>query len=125
MSKGIGRLLGMMCVWLAMATSAWAIPPFWKEWQDKYLTGNPNAEFVKAATAAKCDVCHQKGMPKKLRNEYGDAVNKFVTKNGAAGLGVHALRAYVRQGLDDAAKELSSTSETFGKRIENGQLPGG
>jgi hypothetical protein len=111
----------------AIGTSAWAIPPFWKEWTEKYVDGNPNANFVQAANAAKCDVCHQAGKPKKLRNEYGDAVNKFATKKGFDAVKAVPAngQAYIRGALNKAEFEKSKADETFGKRIENGQLPGG
>ena len=59
--------------------SASALPPFNKEWMGKYKEGSNNAKFVEAVDTAKCNVCHA-GESKKMKNDYGKAVGKFLTK---------------------------------------------
>ena len=69
------------CLVLLMVAVAWsmqsasALPPFNKEWVAKYNPGDKNAAFAEA----KCNVCHA-GESKKMRNEYGKAVGKYLTK---------------------------------------------
>src|SRR6185436_18458224 len=62
-----------------LAPSASALPPFNKEWMAKYKEGSKNGKFVEAVDSAKCNVCHA-GESKKMKNEYGKAVGKFLTK---------------------------------------------
>src|SRR6266436_738608 len=60
-----------VCVVVCLLAAAWsmqsasALPPFNKEWMDKYNEGKKNAAF----TEAKCNICHA-GESKKMKNEY-------------------------------------------------------
>jgi hypothetical protein len=125
--KRVGLLasLGFLLV-TAVPDLAVAVIPFSKEWTAKYVDGNANKEFVAAARAAKCNVCH-KGLTKKEHNEYGLALKKHITKKGYEALKDKPADAvkYIQDGLDSAAKEKNAAGKTFGEVIKEGKLPGG
>ena len=105
--------------------TASALPPFNKEWIGKYVTDNPDANFVAAAGIAKCNVCH-KGTSKKDHNEYGLALKKFITKKGydaVKGNPAMALK-YITDGLAAGEAEKNSAGKAFGELIKEGKLPG-
>lgn len=117
-------MLGLVAiVWCV--NSASALPPFNKEWRAKYVEGNSNAKFVEAVEAAKCNVCHQ-GTSKKEHNEYGKAVQKYMTKakyneikdDEAAG------KKYILEGLQKAEGEKGGNGKTYGEMLKAGTLPG-
>jgi hypothetical protein len=125
--KKVCVMLVLGCVALALTVSpALALPPFNKEWQAKYVEGNPNANFVDAVGTAKCNVCHM-GKSKKDKNEYGKAVGKYLTKDEYNKIksDADAAKKYIDAGLDKAATEKSASGQTFGDLIKAGQLPGG
>jgi hypothetical protein len=113
-------------LFIFLADSASALLPFSNEWKAKYVTGNANKEFVDAAAAAKCNVCH-KGVSKKEHNEYGLALKKHITKKGYEALKDKPAAAtkYIQDGLDAAEKEKNAAGRTFGELIKEGKLPGG
>jgi hypothetical protein len=106
-------------------SSASALPPFSKEWVGKYVTGNPSKEFVAAADAARCNVCHA-GASKKEHNEYGQAVKKYITKNGYNAVkGIPAAAAkYIQDGITAAEGDTNAAGQKFGELIKAGKLPG-
>ena len=118
-------LLGGIVVSLT-AGSALALPPFSKEWAAKYVEGNSNKAFTDAVATAKCNVCHE-GTSKKMKNEYGKAVGKFLTKADFDAVKADAEKAkkFIDEGLTKAEAEKSSSGKTFGELIKAGMLPGG
>jgi hypothetical protein len=118
--------VGLLLV-MSRPDSASALLPFSLEWKAKYVTGNANKEFVDAAAAAKCNVCH-KGVSKKEHNEYGLALKKHVTKKEYETLKAAnpaAAAKYIQDGLDAGEKEKNAAGKTFGDVIKEGKLPGG
>jgi len=103
-----------------------ALPPFSKEWKGKYVEGNGNAKFVEAATTANCNVCHV-GTDRKMRNAYGMAVSKYLTKAKFQEIkdDVEVSKKYILDGLDKAAAEKNDSGKTYGELIKAGQMPGG
>lgn len=117
-------LLGAFVVALTVG-SASALPPFNKEWTAKYVEGNSNKAFTEAVGTAKCNVCHE-GTNKKMKNEYGKAVGKHLTKADFEAVKADAEKAkkYITDGLAKAEAEKSSGGKTFGELIKDGKLPG-
>jgi len=107
--------------------SASALPPINLAWKAKYVEGNSNAAFVEAAKTANCKVCH--GEDKKVRNDYGKAVGKFLTKAKITDMkkagDEEGTKKYILEGLQKAESEKSSSGKTYGDLIKAGQLPGG
>jgi len=110
---------GLGVVWLPAAS---ALPPFNKEWMAKYNPGDSNATFKEA----KCNVCHA-GESKKMKNEYGKAVGKYLTKAkyNAIKEDQAAAQKFIAEGLEKAAADKASGGQTFGELIKAGKLPGG
>jgi hypothetical protein len=106
--------------------SASALPPFNKEWMAKYKDGSKNAKFVEAVETAKCNVCHQ-GESKKMRNEYGKAVGKYLTKAKYNEIkdDEAAAKKYILEGLQKAEGEKNGGGKSYGDVMKAGTLPGG
>ncbi len=111
---------------LAHVQSVQATDAFKKEFEQKYVKKEPGSDAEKALTAAfqkaKCNTCHV-GTTKKVRNDYGKALNQFITKKDIKD------KDKIQHALDEVAKLKSkpddATSPTFGELIEQGKLPGG
>jgi hypothetical protein len=102
--------------------SASALPPFNKEWVAKYNPGDKNAAFAEA----KCNVCHA-GESKKMKNEYGKAVGKYLTKAKYNEIKEDeaAAKKYIAEGLQKAEGEKGGAGKSYGEMIKAGKLPGG
>ena len=102
--------------------SASALPPFNKEWVAKYNEGDKNAKYVEA----KCNVCHE-GTSKKMKNEYGKVVGKYLTKAKYNEIKEDeaAAKKYILEGLQKAEGEKSKSGKSYGELLKAGQLPGG
>ena len=85
--------------------SAYAVKPFLDEFMKKY----PD---VKAAADKKCNVCHE-GTDKKMRNEYGKALNAHLKKGDAKDT------AKINAAFETVAKENAK----FGDNLKAGKLP--
>lgn len=108
------------------AAPAEAIAPFGLRWRQKYLTDNKNEEFVKAARAANCKICHvATDKENKENNEYGKTVGKFLTKAEFEKLNTNleASKKYILEGLEKADAEKAADGATYGERIKAGKLP--
>ncbi len=110
---------------------AFAVAQFKKEFDEKYVKKDSNVAaekgFAEAVTTAKCLVCHGKNAAgkedKKVRNAYGKALNKLLTKKDKDD------KEKIRAALEKVAGEKSDPSKpdspTFGELIKAGKLPGG
>lgn len=85
-----------------------------------YLTGFIK-KYPKLAPQAKkerCYVCHVRKRPKKVRNDYGQAIKKFIKPKAKK-------PAVIAKALESAAAEKKpATTVTFGELIKAGKLPG-
>jgi hypothetical protein len=112
---------------LARIETAFAVAPFKKEFDEKYVKKNPTTPEEKALAAAvaeaKCNVCHV-GKSKKERNAYGEALNALLDKKADM-----KDKAKIQAALDTVAAQKSKAddpnSPTFGDLIKQGKLPGG
>jgi len=119
-------LLVLLVVAGLFVPSASALPPFNKEWMAKYKEGSKNATFVEAVETAKCNVCHQ-GESKKMRNDYGKAVGKYLTKAKYNEIkdDEAAAKKYILEGLQKAEGEKNGGGKSYGDMMKAGTLPGG
>ena len=120
---------GAFCLLAAVAlvwttSSATARPQYKKEFDAIYVK-DKDSKIAAAAKEAKCNNCHY-GKSKKNRNDYGKALSKHVNKKVFNQLKKNkaALAKKVQDALKAVLKEKSSSGETFGKRIQDGKLPG-
>jgi hypothetical protein len=118
------------------ASTAQALPPFFKEFQGKYVKADSDDEKDKAFTVlvtqtTKCNVCHVAGKDKKARNAYGMQLSMLLKKENfkAERLKDEAEKctAEIVAALDAVAamKSGDDKSPTFGELIASGKLPGG
>ncbi len=129
-----------VCVVAAVGVNvrvARAIPPFWKEFEAKYVKPDSADEKEKAFAAAaenaktgKCNVCHM-GSDKKMRNAYGKQVAMLLKKDNFKPERLKddgdKAKAEIAAALEAVAalKSGDDKSPTFGELIAQGKLPGG
>lgn len=85
-----------------------------------------NADVMKAAKEAKCNVCHDAAAKaKKARNEYGQALHKHLTAADFKMLTGNkpGLAAKVSAALQATEKEKNAAGKTFGDILKTGKLP--
>lgn len=119
--------LGMF-VAATFAGPASALPPFNKSWTGKYVEGNTNASFVKAAGEAKCNVCHDSASKsKKDKNEYGKALSKYLTKDGYNQIksDAEAAEKLIMESFAKVEADKTADGKTYGERMKAGSLPSG
>ena len=103
-----------------------ARPPYNKEFQAKYLKKDSKDPAEMALAAAiekvKCNVCH-KGNNKKMRNDYGMALSKLLTKDDVKD--IDKIKASLDKVAEEHSKPDDDKSPTFGQLLKEGKLPGG
>jgi len=116
---------------LAKAQCALAIPPFWAQFEAKYVKKDATDEKQKAFAATlvetKCNVCHIKGKEKKERNAYGMELAKLLNKKDFSPERMKAEPDKANQEIQAALDKVAAmkSSFTFGELITVGALPGG
>jgi hypothetical protein len=116
-------VVGLFCY--ATVESVRAIPPFKKEFDNKYVkkdSSDPNEKaLAEAVEKVKCNVCH-KGKDKKMRNAYGEELAKLLDKKADA-----KNPEKIQQALDKVAALPSNPSDpkspTYGDLLKEGKLP--
>ena len=111
---------------LSSVPRAYATDAFKKEFESMYVKKEPATDAEKSLVAAvqkaKCNVCHV-GKTKKVRNDYGKALNTMLTKKDAKDT------AKIHESLEKVASMKSKPddagSPTFGELLLQGKLPGG
>ena len=113
-------VLAVIAIGFSMQTAS-ALPPFNKEWVAKYNADGKNAAF----NDAKCNVCHA-GESKKMKNEYGKATGKYLTKARYNEIKEDAAAAqkYIIEGLQKVEADKNAAGQTYGDLIKAGKLPG-
>lgn len=122
------RLAVMFGCLFLLATPAMAISEFGKQWKDEFLGDAASEDFKAAGRKAGCYVCHVKDQDKKkVRNEYGNAVQEYLK---AADFPKEYLKANpeeakakILEGFKKAAEHESSDGEKFGEKIKANKLP--
>jgi len=131
----VTRIVLSLALVLIVANRASAIPPFFKEFQAKYVKADSADEKDKAfatlvTQTAKCNVCHQ-GTDKKMRNAYGQKLSELLKKDNfkAERLKDEAdkCKAEMIAAFDAVAamKSGDDASPTFGELLAQGKLPAG
>ncbi len=124
--KRLALLLG--CLFM-LASPSMAISEFGKQWKNEYLSGDDvNEDFVKAGRKAGCYVCHVKGEDKKeIRNEYGNAVQKFLKAEDFPKEYVkdnpEEAKKKILEGFKKAGELMSKDKKKFADKIKNNELP--
>lgn len=113
-------ILALIAIGFSMQ-SASALPPFNKEWVAKYNADGKNAAY----NDAKCNVCHA-GESKKMKNEYGKAVGKYMTKAKYNEIKEDeaAAKKYIIEGLQKVEADKNASGTSYGDLLKAGKLPG-
>ncbi|MGI9472037.1 MAG: hypothetical protein ACR2NZ_10915 [Rubripirellula sp.] len=112
-----------------LASPAMAISEFGKQWKNEYLGGDDvNEDFKKAGRKAGCYVCHVKGEDKKkVRNEYGTAVHKYLKAEDFSKEYVkenpEEAKAKILEGFKKAGGHDSKDGNKFADKIKKNELP--
>lgn len=106
----------------------YGIDAFKKEFLKKYVKADaadgPDKAFADAVKAANCNVCHAGKTNKKMRNEYGKALDELLDKKADMKDTVKIQDALEKvAGMKSDPKDPGSP--TFGELIKQGKLPGG
>ena len=122
------RLAVIFGCFLFLASPALAISEFGKQWKNHYLNKDTDADFMKKGRKAGCYVCHTKGQDKKkVRNEYGNAVHKFLKAKDFPKDYVKAnpeeAKKKILEGFKKGAEAKSKDGKKFGDKIKNNELP--
>jgi hypothetical protein len=121
-------LLGGIGAWAVLASSASALPPFKKAWEDKYGSNYTDLAGSEKAVGGGCNVCHVKGADKKQRNDYGKILAKYTGGKAAATLKADKSKLpeilkTLGEGFEKAEGEKSAAGQTYGDLIKAGKLP--
>lgn len=122
------RLVMMFLLIATAGSHAFAITEFNKQWKDHYLGNNAPKGFKLAAQEAGCNVCHVKGEDKKkVRNEYGNAIMKYLKAKDFPKPRITAepekVKAEILKGFEAAGELKSVDGKTFAEKIKAGELP--
>lgn len=111
-----------------LATPVLGSSKFKKQWQEKFISADDvDADFKSKARKHGCYICHVDGEDKKkVRNEYGQAVSKFLTKKD--------YDEWVKADPEEAKKKIyaafekagaikSKDGKTFEEKIKNNEVP--
>ncbi len=123
--KRLALLFGCL---LLLATPALAISEFSKQWKNEYLGEDASDEFKKIGRKAGCYICHVKGEDKKkVRNEYGEAMHKYLDSEDFPKEWVkenpEESKKKILEGIKKANEHKSKDGKKFGDKIKNGELP--
>jgi|SRR6056297_2573606 len=124
--KRLAMLFGCL---MLLASPAMAISEFSKQWKNEYLGGEDvDEDFKRAGRKAGCYICHVKGEDKKkVRNEYGDAIHKYLDAEDFPKDYVKAnpeeAKKKILEGFKKAGKLKSEDGKTFAEKIKNNELP--
>jgi hypothetical protein len=106
-----------------LSSQSAAIIQFHKEFVAAYVETSKDEGFVKAATEAKCYICHV-GKKRTNRNAYGQQLSELLDKKKDK-----SDKKKIQEALAKVAEMRSDPedekSPTFGELIAEGKLPGG
>lgn len=123
------RLVVVFGCLMLLASPAMAISEFGKQWKAEFLGGDDvDEDFKTAGRKAGCYVCHVKGEDKKkVRNEYGTAVHKYLKAEDFPKEYVKAnpeeAKKKILEGFKKAGEHESKDGKKFGEKIKNNELP--
>jgi hypothetical protein len=123
------RLIVVFGCLMLLASPAMAISEFGKQWKDAYLSGDDvDEEFKTEGRKAGCYVCHVKGEDKKkVRNEYGNAIHKFLKAEDFPKEYLKAnpeeAKKKILEGFAKAGELESKDGKKFADKIKSNELP--
>ena len=124
----MSRLIALFGCLVFLASPALATSEFSKQWKNEHLGEGADEAFVAAGRKAGCYICHVKEQDKKkVRNEYGMAVQEFLKAKDFPKDYVKAnpeeAKKKILEGFKKAGEKKSKDGKTFAEKIENNELP--
>ena len=115
----------LLVVWLVPPSTTMAFIQFHSEFKKLHITEKTPPEFKELVRGTRCAICHDStkkkpsgSLDKKFRNPYGEALNELLDK------GDKKDKLKIQEALKKVAdQKYSGYDKTYGKRIENHQLP--
>jgi len=115
----------LLVVWLVPPSTGMAFIQFYSEFKKLYITEKTPTEFETLIDETRCAICHDStkkkpsgSLNKKFRNPYGEALDELLDK------GDKKDKLKIQEALKKVAdQKYSGYDKTYGKRIENHQLP--
>ena len=134
--KAVGLLLlGGFVALNVWASQAHALPQFKMAFMKKYVDNSNDDAFKDAAKKANCNICHVPKEEKKVRNDYGKALERITGGHVQADMDAakyddakkavadEAVKKLVNGGFKTAEGDKSPAGPTFGEQIKAGKLP--
>lgn len=122
------RMALVMGILACMVTPSFAISEFGKQFKAQVMESEASEDFKKTVKKANCYVCHVKGEDKKkVRNEYGEAVHKYLDgkdfskdyiKNNP-----EEAKAKILEGFKKAGELKDKSGKMFAEKIKAEELP--
>ena len=116
---------------MVVPTEVQAIPAFAKAFKERVTDKTKNADFVAAATEAKCNICHfvtPESKSKKQKNDFGKEVAKHLQKKNYTSTRIREEADAVKKEFDAAFTKIMATKgptgKTYQSRVDTGHLPG-
>lgn len=122
------RMALVMGILICMVTPSFAISGFGKQFKAQVMESDASDDFKKTVKKANCYVCHVKGEDKKkVRNEYGEAVHKFLDGEDFSKEYMkenpEEAKAKILEGFKKANELKSKDGKAFGEKIKAEELP--
>lgn len=123
--KRLAMLFGCL---LIFATPALAISEFNKQWKNEFLGEDADDTFKSVARKASCNVCHvKKEDKKKVRNEYGEAIHKYLDSKDFSKEWVkdnpEEAKKKILEGFKKAGEHKDKNGKKFSDKIKANELP--
>ncbi|MBL6724969.1 MAG: hypothetical protein ISQ09_07760 [Rubripirellula sp.] len=101
---------------------------FSKFWKEKFAGAESDEGFQKAVKTQGCYICHVNGEDKKkVRNEYGEAIHKYLDAEDFPKDYVkenpEEAKAKILEGFKKAGEHKSKDGKTFAEKIKNNEIP--
>jgi CxxC motif-containing protein (DUF1111 family) len=125
--KNVALMLIVGAIAMLAISSAYARPQFNAEFKAKYIKPDGTEKekmLAEAYNKVKCNTCHGKNEmgkdDKKVRNAYGQALNKLLTKEDVKN------KDKIQKALTEVEeKKAKEDGPTFGELLNDGKLPAG
>lgn len=122
------RMALVMGILACMISPSFAISEFGKQFKAQVMESDASDDFKKSVKKANCYVCHVRDEDKKkVRNEYGNAVHKYLDSKDFPKdylkSNPEEAKAKILEGFKKAGEMKSSDGKTFAEKIEAEELP--
>ncbi|MCH1493798.1 MAG: hypothetical protein L7U72_01105 [Rubripirellula sp.] len=111
-----------------LASPVLANSTFSKFWKAEFAGADADEGFQKAVKTQGCYICHINGEDKKkVRNEYGEAIHKYLDAEDFPRDYVkenpEEAKAKILAGFKKAGEHKSKDGKTFAEKIKNNEIP--